>query len=76
MEEIPPLSLLKHNKLTVTFNNLPFPRMLKVAVSSEVVKWIVNSRVLNYFPPQAENAVLDLTRLLNCLEASLAILTS
>jgi len=60
----------------VTFGNLPFSSMLKVAVSSKVVKWIVNSRILDYFPPQAENAVLDLTRLLNCLEASLAILTS
>lgn len=58
------------------FDNWPISPMLKVAVSSEVVKLIVASRISNYFPPQAEKAVLDLTRLLSCLEASRAILTS
>lgn len=49
--------------------------MLEVALS--VFVKCVDILMTSYFPPQAENAVLDLTRLFNCRDgdASLAILT-
>ena len=52
--------------------------MLDFAISLIVVTPVADSKHSIYFPPHAENAVLDLTLLLNCLEleAALAILTS